>query len=208
MNNENEIRRRYATDQQWAKTSLSWRALKPKINFDTIDETDESISEYCNRVLKVVHLPYEVAEQWLYRLYFNPHNILNYGWIEYENIDFVLSKFSTKALKNTRVINEFTRYVEEIANCLPFDDFMCLQRDKQHWINAGTWRVPPIIVDVESFNIIPEHADFSGKLQLVEGHTRFGYFLSLYRSGKKLAANHKVYLLRKHKMHNARLERL
>ncbi|MEX6627078.1 hypothetical protein [Tenacibaculum salmonis] len=69
------------------------------------------------------------------------------------------------------------------------------------WVENGTWLTPPIILDVSSINIeIPEWSNIKAPFQLVEGHTRLGFLLSLIRKNKKenttLALTHSVYVMK------------
>ncbi len=191
-----KTRRLFITDQHWNRTSPSWKQLKPRINFNCFDENDESISDYCCRIKNIIDVPEEVAEQWLCPLYYNGHTVSNYGWINYQNSIFESATITTEQANNLSVIKEYSSYVQLRRACVPFEGFACIDRDKEHWAQERTWRVPPIIVDVQSFPSPPPYADFSWNYQLVEGHTRLGYLKSMYRTGEKLRKQHSVYILK------------
>ena len=53
------------------------------------------------------------------------------------------------------------------------------------------------MVEIKAFPSPPWYADFSGKLQLVEGHTRLGYLKAMHHNNAKLAEEHDIYLLTK-----------
>jgi hypothetical protein len=146
------------------------------------------------RVKKVLTVPVAVAEQWLFCHYYNRSTIDNYGWINYEKAMFVSETITTAQAIKLRVIKEYSTYVNSRMYCKPFEDFMCIPEDKECWIREGTWRVPPVIVDVQSFNNYnpPPYADFSGILQLVEGHARLGYLLSMQHHGNASSGLHHV----------------
>jgi hypothetical protein len=199
MNKELKTRRSFIDDMQWERTSSSWKALKPNKNFDMIDEGDETVDEYCRRISDIVNVPYNVADQWLYCLYYEEDMVDNYGWIDYSNVDFVLSEVSTEEALSLHVIKSFSRRVDTCNSCTPFDNFMCIEKDKEFWIENRSWRIPPIVVDVTSFGKSPVYAEFSGDLQLVEGHSRLGYMKSMHRAGERLAKTHSVYLLKNRK---------
>ena len=196
---DSEIRRLYIDDEQWNRTSSSWKHLEPKKNFNCFDENDETIFEYCERVAEVIATPENVAEQWLYCHYYNGHTVDNYGWIDYKNSLFEYTAISIEEVINLKVINAYLHYVQSRMKGIPFKDFMCVPQDKKHWIQERTWRIPPVIVDVTSFPNPPSYSDFSGSYQLIEGHSRLGYLLSMHRAGEQLKEEHHVYILRAQK---------
>ena len=60
------------------------------------------------------------------------------------------------------------------------DDFCCVDEDIAHWKDFGSWRVPPILLDVMSIKSeIPEWSEISPPFQLVESHSRLGYLHSM-----------------------------
>lgn len=193
---EIEVRREYINDEQWDRTSSSWKKLKPRRDFNCFDENDETICEFCQRINGIISIPEPVAEQWLYVHYYNEQTVDNYGWIDYKNTTCTLSTITTDKAIKLRVIDKFKEYVRGIEGEIPFDKFRGSDKDKNYWIDEHTWRVPPIIVDISSFPSPPCHADFSGHYQLIEGHTRLGYLLAMNRVGNKLRENHQVYILR------------
>jgi hypothetical protein len=77
---------------------------------------------------------------------------------------------------------------------------VCTEKDLGYWKTNGTWRVPPIILDVNSVSIIPAYSKISEAYQLVEGHSRLGYLLALANFCEKtkcrLADNHEIFLMR------------
>ncbi len=196
---ETEIRRMHIEDEQWFRTSESWKLLIPQRNFNQLTDADEFITEYCKRVDDIIHVPIAVADQWLYCHYYNADTVDNYGWINYEQSIFELGMMGTEDIVNLNVIDAYQHYVLEKREADPFDSFSCISMDMQNWIQEGTWRVPPIVIDVQSFPELPAQADIKGPFQLVEGHTRLGYLLSLYRTGKHLKHKHEVYILRSKK---------
>ncbi|MDH3348815.1 MAG: hypothetical protein OEM02_12060 [Desulfobulbaceae bacterium] len=182
-------------DEQWNRSSSSWKRLKPK-KFNCIDKNNESVSDYCRRIEKVITVPEEVAKQWLYIHYYNGNTVDNYGWIDYSKAMFECVTVTTENAINLRVIEDYSDYVQTRKQGTPFKDFMCNTQDKEYWIQKRTWRIPPIIVDVKSFSNPPPFADFSGFSQLVEGHSRLGYLLSMHRVREELKEQHRVYVLR------------
>ena len=190
-----EIRRLHIDDYQWDRTSHSWKLLEPRKNFNEIDENDESIEDYCQRIKDVIEVPYNVADQWLYCHYYNGNTVNNYGWISYREAVFERVTITTDQAINLKIIDSYTGYVESRKNGIPFSDFMCIPEDKKYWIQERTWRTPPVVLDVKTFPNPPPYSDVSGGYQLVEGHSRLGYLLSMYSAGEPLKETHFVYML-------------
>lgn len=194
-----EIRRLHIEDYQWERTSPSWKLLEPKKNFNHLDENDESILDYCQRVRNIIEVPEDVADQWLYYHYYNKHTVDNYGWLNYYQAKFEKVTIATDEAVGLRVIESYSHYVDSRMQGAPFLDFMCIPRDKEYWIQERTWRTPPIIMDVKSFSHPPPYADISGNYQLVEGHSRLGYLLAMHCAGEPLKDQHIVYVLKHRK---------
>lgn len=192
---EIEIRRLYISDDQWERTSSSWKALKPKKNFNEIDLSDETVQEDRERLLPKFDIPLEVLDQWLYGLYYNSHTVDNYGWLDYRKCSFSIHKMDLESIAKWRSIDAFEHSVETRETSQAYDQFMCTKTDLDHWKSAQTWRVPPIILDVATLPKKPEYADIGGHFQLVEGHNRLGYLLSIRRCGKPLLEQHRVYVM-------------
>lgn len=195
--NEVEIRRLHIPDKCWERTSLSWKSLKPSRNFNEIKETDETKLACYKRLKKKFNIPLEVIEQWIYPHYYNIKTVNNYGWIDYSESTFVKVELNNETLKLLNIISEYESYVRLREKAEPFSGFMCIPKDIDHWQKHQTWRTPPIVIDVDSFPKAPEYSEFSSPLQLVEGHSRLGYLLSMYRNGILTKNEHEVYLLTK-----------
>ena len=195
---EEDIRNLFIHDYQWERTSSSWKSLKPNKNFNHIDVNDECLDNYYTRINKTYNIPKPVLEQWIYIHYYNGNTVDNYGWLNYENVIFDLVELSLSEIISVNIIAAYQNYVYEGEKYNAYNDFTCITKDKEHWFLNNTWRVPPIIMDVNSFKgcNIPSHADITGSLQIVEGHTRLGYLLSANRCGKPVNINHKVYLMK------------
>ena len=183
-------------ETEWERTSDSWKALRPKKNFNEIDLSDESVAEYCARVADIIKIPHEVAEQWLYNLYSCGNTIDNYGWIDFRNAEFESTTLKSADVLRLRVIETFQSYVEEAKFYTNIESLPCIPKDKECWDEFGTWRTPPIVIDVGSFPKPPKYSDMRGVLQLVEGHSRLGYFKTLIKNGVSMSREHKIYLLR------------
>jgi hypothetical protein len=193
-----ETRRLFMEDNEWNRTSDSWKELIPMKNFNCLSESDETVDEYYLRLQDRFSIPLDVLKQWLYSLYYNIHTVNNYGWFNFEKIEFVESYLNLTDLKSIRVINNFKEYVEKGAKYEAYEELPCTDKDKRHWKEFGTWRTPPIILDVSSLpaSEIPSYSDVEGTLQLVEGHSRLGYLYAISNCKLHLNKNHKVYLIR------------
>lgn len=184
------------------KVSLSWLNLKP--NLDN-DGNQEEFLEYTLRIRKTFkefkHIPDAVFKQWLWEHHNNYETLRNYAWIDYEEVDFVQSNWTNDQLLNINIINEFSDYVENRAKNKDTNDFVCEKEDKNSWIINGTWRVPPIVLDVSSIKEeIPTWSEIKSPYQLVEGHSRLGYLKSMINISKlgkaKVASSHSVFIMK------------
>lgn len=194
--NESEVRRLHLTDEQWNRTSASWKELKPKRNFNELDLSDETVREYRDRLLPKYAIPYDVLDQWLYEHYYNTHTVDNYGWIDYSRCHFSLERFDTDSMVNWRIIESYTPWVRRREALSPYRQFGCSPSDREHWQSEHTWRTPPVVVDVTSLPAPPPHSDVGGAFQLIEGHTRLGHLLAIRRCKLPLRATHQAYVLR------------
>jgi hypothetical protein len=193
---EIEIRRLYMEDDEWERTSETWKSLKPRCDFNQSRETDETEIEYYHRLQDTFSFPLDVIEQWLYPHYYNVNTINNYGWLDYSRVAFTLTSLSAKTLSQANVIAEYEPWVENRSTARSFSEFMCRPEDDHHWRTELTWRIPPIVIDVISLPPIPDHAELRGPLQLVEGHTRLGYLIATVKCGVILGdSQHSVYMM-------------
>ncbi|MFZ2398294.1 MAG: hypothetical protein WAW31_06470 [Smithella sp.] len=194
--NDLEIRRMYLSDDEWERTSPSWKAMKPHRNFNEFKVTDESAQGCYERLKNSFDIPFDVIDQWLFPHYFNSNSVNNYGWIDYSKCIFDKVLLNIGSLVSLNVIEKYKAYVQMRESSQPFKEFMCIPKDIEHWKVQCTWRVPPIVIDVQSFHNIPVYSEITGHLQLVEGHSRLGYLLAMHRSGILNKESHEVYILR------------
>ncbi|MFT6064418.1 MAG: hypothetical protein ACJAYY_000267 [Paraglaciecola sp.] len=181
----------------------TWLELKP--NEDN-DGNQEDFSEYYKRIkntkLDLGKFPKEVYEQWIHPHYKNGHTLNNYSWLDYELISFELVEWNYDQLKTINVIESFSSYTNQRGNFRNLNNFCCIEKDLNFWRNHGTWRIPPIILDIKSLGEnTPKWCELKGNYQLVEGHSRFGYLNSMSEISKqkkyKIAKKHKFYLMKK-----------
>ena len=45
-----------------------------------------------------------------------------------------------------------------------------------HWIEFGTWRTPIVVLNTKEIKNVPAGIEFQKPYQLIEGHTRMGWF--------------------------------
>ena len=189
-------RRMYIDDEQWERTSPSWKELLPLRDFDQWSETNETPEQMAERLGHAgFSIPLPVIAQWLYPHYYTSETVDNYGWLDYRRISFSTATISVSDVKQLHVIHGYREYVQTRASSKPYGDFVCKPEDLAYWQSHGTWRVPPIVLDVESLPTIPSHAEILGPLQLVEGHSRLGYLLALDAAGMLTVQDHTVFMM-------------
>lgn len=179
----------------------SWKEFKRPNDNMLLHEYYE---RYCIAIAKNInlcHIPEDVLNQWIYPFNDSANSLVNYAWIDYYKARFVLCNLDTETLCSNVNVNEYgLELVEQRGAIEEISDFCCIDEDIVSWKNNGTWNMPPIILDVESFCCIPEWTDISGTYQLIEGHQRLGYLRAVVEMAKKGKAKirdkHKVYLLR------------
>lgn len=193
---ELEIRRHFITDESWEKTSSSWKELKPFRNFNKFDETDETEEEFFERLKPKYNIPLEVLQQWISPHFYHANTVDNYGWIDYTHIEFTKVLFTIEQLLELHVVEKYQDYVDVKKSYKPYSEFPCRERDLKHWQEHNTWTVPPVVLDVNSFDTIPSDVENVGPYQLIEGHTRLGLLLAMQRVGILEKKEHQVYLLK------------
>ncbi len=180
------------------KVHQSWKDLKPNEY-----EKDFRFEEYFERIAKndnYKYIPKLVFEQWIFGLHQNEYTLNNYAWIDYTKIKFEICEWEFQKFQEVNVIEDFKPYFLERAKCKDFMQFCCIDDDLSYWKEYGTWRIPPIILDVNSLTTkIPSWCEIMPPFQLIEGHTRLGYLHSMKRISElnkgKLASKHSVYLM-------------
>ncbi len=195
--NETEIRRLHITDENWNRTSNSYKKLKPLRNFNYLQDSDESPFGCYKRLKAEFDIPFEVIEQWIYQHYYESNSVKNYGWIDYQRNIFKKVVLNVSEIINLSVIEEYQSFVYNRSRIKSLDNFTCMSEDKVFWGDFQTWRTPPVVLDVTSYDNIPDYCDIKGKLQLIEGHSRLGYFLALHKMKYLTKNEHEVYLLSK-----------
>lgn len=184
------------------KIHPSWKFMQPNKNEKYEDFRFE---EYYQRVSsndKLSHIPKEVFKQWIYYHHQEGNTLRNYAWINYEEIDFEIYEWKVEQFESVSVIENFQDYYISRGSYTDFSQFCCNEEDLKNWKEKGTWRIPPIIIDIKSLKMdIPNWSELTKPYQLVEGHTRFGYLNSLKKMSEldkgKIAQKHLIYLMRK-----------
>jgi hypothetical protein len=172
------------------KQSISWAKLEP-LHLEEFQEYYQRIS----MVNKFNHIPHDVFQQWIYPHYQNPYNIRNYSWMNYYSMSFELTEFNLKELLSISIIPEYQNMVEGIDD--PLEKVCAIEEDMKVWKEHGTWRIPPIILDIKTINNkLPKHASLTGDYQLVEGHSRYRNLLITEYQKLFLAKSHKTYIMK------------
>ena len=181
-------------DYAWERKSTTWKALKPLRDFNTTHESDETTQQHHLRLWPRFHISLEVIEQWLYPHYCDVNSVNNYGWLNFDEVSFSETLMSISQLAGLHIIAQYEPYVRTKEASTPFDGFACDPKDKKHWQEKRTWRVPPIVIDVSTLPSIPAYSEVNGPFQLVEGHSRLGYLLAMRRTGLLTnESQHRVY---------------
>lgn len=180
----------------------SWKDLDAKENEDFYLNW---IEKYHNRIMKLqeyAHIPKQVFHQWIYELHDNNISLKNYAWMDYKNIRFELEEWSFEKLKDISIVSEaeFTLSPQRLS-ISEFKNFPCKKEDMEYRKIYWTWRVPPIILDVNTIKSdIPLHAEIKWSYQLIEWHNRFSYLFIVKNMTNKnrwqLAKTHKVYVMK------------
>ena len=169
----------------------SWLELTPRKN--------EEIEGYNYRIGQTYkNIPEEVLQQWLFLHTQNPDMINNYGWIDYYKAVFSEVSWTEKEISKIQVFSRYKPYVESRSNTESFSGFRCISEDKDYWVNFGTWRVPIIVLKTDTIKTKPDYCELNRPYQLIEGHTRLGYFKAFSKyneTGLNVAKSHKIYLM-------------
>lgn len=189
----------------------TWLELKPN---EDCDGNQEWFDEYYQRIrLKrdYKHIPKDIFEQWIHPHHKNDETLKNYSWMDFKNIEFIECEWDFEELYNLNIIEDYRDYFVIRTKLSDFKQFCCNDEDLKYWKEKGTWRIPPIILDVNSLTSnISTDSELVPPFQLVEGHSRLGYLHSMNRISDlnkgKIATKHDIYLMReKARMHNSKL---
>ncbi|WP_121811322.1 hypothetical protein [Mucilaginibacter kameinonensis] len=172
--------------------SISWQELAPRGSA----YPRETFDSYLIRIRlneTYDHIPDEVFEQWIYPLHQDEQTLRNYAWLDVSVLRFDRVFWSFEQLQGIHLIDLFEPmrrgYDNEFAR-LP-------KSEAPYWETHCTWRVPPIIADIDSLpKPFPNKAELRRPYQLVEGHSRFHNLLISQHQQLHLAALHPVYLMR------------
>jgi len=185
--------------------NLSWLELKPnKIKGGNDEEFDAYYSRFENNPW-YKHIPKCVFEQWIHAHHDNLHTIKNYAWMDFNKISFEITFLKNNDLSQLYIIDDHIALVEDLCKSETFSDLELFEDDLHQWQEQGTWKTPPIVLDINTLPKIPKYSDISinHEYQLVEGHTRYGYLLSLLKMSQKEGLNisdqHEVFLMKYNK---------
>jgi hypothetical protein len=182
------------------RVSKQWSLLRPEIvDSNVVEEFDV----YYHRILatnKFNHIPIEVFKQWIHENYMSEISTKNYGWLNYEEIKFELVEMSTDEILKIKVVKFLKDSIISDWKITKIKEINCDDEDMAHWKNKGTWRIPPIIIDVDSIKTkIPKRCELNRPYQLVEGYSRLRNFHNINKLKESeqidLSENHLVYLM-------------
>jgi hypothetical protein len=179
--------------------------LKPNEDYDG---NQEWFDEYYSRIKikrDYKHIPKDVFEQWIHPHHKKDETLINYSWMNFKNIEFIACEWSFEELSQLYVLEDYRDYFISRSKLSDFEQFFCIDDDLNSWKEKGTWRVPPVILDVNSLlSNIPSDCELVPPFQLVEGHSRLGYLHSMNRISElkkgKISSKHCIYLMREKNM--------
>lgn len=181
----------------------TWVRLAPGKDEDHREDKQQYIGRISS---EFPNIPEDVLEQWIYPHHFNEEIQLLYGWMNYEKVRFSLATWTNTQIESVKVYSDFRRYVEsttrKVLMSLPGKlPSIELREEVVHsWTQYGTWRTPIIVLDTKDVVGAPEGVELNRHYQLVEGHTRLGWF-NAFRACKvrgssyPLAESHKLWLM-------------
>jgi len=177
----------------------SWLELVPIKKAEGYKCKNEDIEEYLHRIGHgFKNIPESVLRQWLYLHTINPDMINNYGWIDYHKATFVEMLWTDEQISQIQVFSRYRPYVESRSKIEQLSDFMCIRKDKDYWAKYGTWRIPIVVLKTVSIYGKPNRSELNKPYQLIEGHSRIGYFRAFCRFREEYIKNeklHKIYLM-------------
>lgn len=167
------------------------------------EDCRELFDEYYQRMSAnpgLRHIPKEVYEQWIFGLHQDADTLRNYSWLDYRKVSFSVVEWTIKPLIAINVVDEFQDYYLAKSRHQCIEEFSCLEEDLVFWETHGTWRIPPIVIDISTVKgHIPAWSNLKGPYQLVEGHTRLGYLNSFSKITNPRKFNtglkHRIYLM-------------
>jgi hypothetical protein len=121
-------------------------------------------------------------------------------------VDFTLAEWGNDQISAVKVYSEFRHYVEmttrKVLSALPYKLRSIELREEvvSSWTENGTWWTPIIVLASRDIVEVPADVELNRPYQLVEGHTRFGWF-NAFRAGLDcvspypLANTHKLWLM-------------
>jgi hypothetical protein len=181
----------------------TWARLAPGKDEDHREDKRQYISRIRSNF---TNLPEDVLEQWIYPHHFNEEMRRLYGWLDYEKVAFSLVKWTSEQVQAVKVYSHFRPYVESTTRKVRMagpSELSSIDLRKEviaSWINRGTWRTPIIVLESSSFVSPPRGIEINRPYQLVEGHTRLGWFIAFLslqgqRGTYPLAETHSVWLM-------------
>jgi len=178
------------------RISQSWQEFTPR----GTPSHREPIESYLIRIRlndAYNHIPNEVFEQWIYPLHDDEQTLQNYAWLDYARLTFKIIIWDYKQLDSLHLVPRFEHMKRDFDS-----EFAALPPSEgPYWRVNGTWRVPPIVVQVDTLTRpYPETAYLRPPYQLVEGHSRLHNLLICHHQNFYLAAGHKIYLMRGEKI--------
>lgn len=181
----------------------TWARLAPGKD----EDHREDKRQYIGRVRSAFpNIPEDVLDQWIYPHHFNEDMRRLYGWMNYEKLKFSLVAWTNAQVNAVKTYSRFRPYVESTTHKVVMaksGGLSAIERRKEvvdSWAGRGTWRTPIIVLDSSSVVGAPKGVEINRPYQLVEGHTRLGWFNAFFslqdpRGAYPLAEAHSVWLM-------------
>ena len=99
--------------------------------------------------------------------------------MDYEKITFEEKNWEFENFIDIYVIRKYREFFLSRKGFFNFEEFCVGKENLSYWKENGTWKTPPIILDVDSLiEEPPSWSEIVRPYQLVEGHTRLGHLFS------------------------------
>lgn len=171
-----------------AKRTL--RVIRPQLNENGLPS--ESESDYAARVQSYLpDFPRAIIIQWFYD---HPQCIDQYSWLDYQSLQFTLTKFGNEKLTLPCLACNET-VVQYRDHFLNGDNSRRMKRIADYIRTEGTWPLPPIILDNPNSKLTaPNGLRYAHPYDLLEGNHRMAVLYALIPKGL-VHSSHNVWLV-------------
>ena len=160
---------------QYFLISEGWLRLKP--NVDNNGNLEDFEKYYMRNSFFFSHIPKDVLKQWIHPLHGDYNSLLNYAWINYwkDEVEFKLEEWAPNQFKDIYVLERARDYFETKSSYNDWNEFALSNRDIEYWKENGTWSLPPVILDCNSYIDRPKGVEIAYGFQLIEDIQELGF---------------------------------